>query len=105
MQPSVWKVIASIFWDHKGILFINYLERGLTVTLKYYEDVLKQLQVNIKEKRREALTSKVLLLHVNAPAHTSNVGRPAISECGFETIDHPPYSLDLAPSDYFFSLH
>ena len=25
----------------------------------------------------------------------------AIHECGFTLIDHPAYSLDLAPSDYF----
>ena len=25
----------------------------------------------------------------------------AMHDCGFELIDHPPYSPDLAPSDYF----
>ena len=25
----------------------------------------------------------------------------AVHYCGFELIDHPPYSPDLAPSDYF----
>ena len=24
-----------------------------------------------------------------------------VHDYGFELIDHPPYSLDLAPSDYF----
>ena len=24
-----------------------------------------------------------------------------VCDCGFELIDHPPYSPDLAPSDYF----
>ena len=24
-----------------------------------------------------------------------------VTACGFELVDHPPYSLDLAPSDYF----
>ena len=24
-----------------------------------------------------------------------------VHDCGFELIDHPPYSPDLAPSDYF----
>jgi len=36
----------------------------------------------------------------NAPAHTSAVAMAAIRECGFELLSQPPYSPDLAPSDY-----
>ena len=25
----------------------------------------------------------------------------AVHDCGFELVDHPPYSPDLAPFDYF----
>ena len=25
----------------------------------------------------------------------------AVRDCGFELVDHPPYSPDLAPFDYF----
>jgi histone-lysine N-methyltransferase SETMAR len=42
----------------------------------------------------------VLLQQDNAPAHTSRVALAAAAECGFEIIPHPPYSPDLAPSDY-----
>ena len=34
-----------------------------------------------------------------ALAHKSVVGMAAVR--GFELVDHPPYSLDLVPSDYF----
>jgi histone-lysine N-methyltransferase SETMAR len=27
----------------------------------------------------------------------------AIRQCGFQQLNHPPYSPDLAPSDYFLS--
>ena len=33
-------------------------------------------------------------------AHRSHVGQAAILESGFEEMHHPPYSPDLAPSDY-----
>jgi len=46
------------------------------------------------------LTQVPLLLHDNAPAHRSDVGQAVILECGFEEMRHPPYSPDLAPSDY-----
>ena len=37
----------------------------------------------------------------NAPAHKSVVAMAAVRDCSFELVDHPPYSPDLAPSDYF----
>ena len=45
--------------------------------------------------------SKVLLHQDNVPDHKSLVAISAVHDCGFELIDHPPYSPDLAPSDYF----
>ena len=37
----------------------------------------------------------------NAPAHTSQVAMTAATECGFEVLPHPPYSPDMAPSDFY----
>jgi histone-lysine N-methyltransferase SETMAR len=36
--PSARKVTASVFWDAKGILFIDYLEKGKTITMEYYSN-------------------------------------------------------------------
>ena len=37
----------------------------------------------------------------NAPAHTATLARRKISDLGFTLLPHPPYSPDLAPSDYW----
>jgi hypothetical protein len=34
--PSAGKVMASVFWDAEGNLFIDYLEKGKTITGEYY---------------------------------------------------------------------
>ena len=47
------------------------------------------------------VSAGVLLLHDNAPAHKSCISRAAIRKCGFVELNHPPYSPDLSPSDYF----
>ena len=47
------------------------------------------------------LSAGVLLLHDNAPVHMSVKSQAAIRQCGFQQLNHPPYSPDLAPSDYF----
>ncbi|GBP86712.1 Histone-lysine N-methyltransferase SETMAR [Eumeta japonica] len=36
-----------------------------------------------------------------ASVHTARVSRQALKDTGFSEIDHPPYSPDLAPSDYY----
>ncbi|GFS57264.1 transposase [Trichonephila clavipes] len=38
----------------------------------------------------------------NARPHTSAVTRQKLIELGWEDLMHPPYSQDLAPSDYEF---
>ena len=47
------------------------------------------------------LSARVLLHHENAPVHMSAKSQAAIQRCGFQQLNHPPYSPDLAPSDYF----
>jgi len=79
---------------------IDYLERGKTVTGVYYAELIRKLRSAIKEIRRGKLSHGVLLHQDNAPAHTSAVAMAAIRECGFELLSQPPYSPDLAPSDY-----
>uniref|UniRef100_A0A5S6Q7A8 Tc1-like transposase DDE domain-containing protein n=1 Tax=Trichuris muris TaxID=70415 RepID=A0A5S6Q7A8_TRIMR len=101
IEPRVGKVLATIFWDADGILLIDYMQHGATITGTYYANLLHQLRDAIKEKSRGKLSRKVLLLHDNAPAHRSKVSLAAIQECGFGQINHPPYSPYLAPSDYF----
>uniref|UniRef100_A0A3Q0S4N0 Uncharacterized protein n=1 Tax=Amphilophus citrinellus TaxID=61819 RepID=A0A3Q0S4N0_AMPCI len=85
---SAGKVMVSIFWDAKCIMFIDYLQKGHTVSGEYYANLLRQLR-------------KVLFHQDNAPAHKSVLAMDAVCDCGFELVDHPPYSPDLAPSDYF----
>jgi hypothetical protein len=41
--PSAGKVMASVFWDAEGILFIDYLENGKTITEEYYSNFLTRL--------------------------------------------------------------
>jgi len=63
-------------------------------------NTLKSLRDAIKEKRRGLLSRGVMLLHDNAPVHKAKKAQAAIAECGFQEMNHPPYSLDLAPCDY-----
>ena len=52
------------------------------------------------EKRRGKVTKGVLFLHDNAPAHQALATQKKLAYLGFQYLDHPPCSPDLAPSDY-----
>ena len=50
-QRSAKKVMASVFWDAKGILLIDYLQKGKTINSEYYCRLLDQLDEKIRVKR------------------------------------------------------
>ena len=39
-QPSASKVMATVFWDSKGIILIDYKPAGTSIT-EYYANVIK----------------------------------------------------------------
>ena len=39
-------------------------------------------------------------MHDTAPAHRALETQKKLAYLGFQCLDHPPYSPDLAPSDY-----
>ena len=43
-QISAGQVLASVFWDAHGILFIDYLEKGRTINCEYYMELLVRLK-------------------------------------------------------------
>jgi len=100
VQKSAGKVLASIFWYQDGILFIDYLPKGQTINAEYYSSLLVQLKDILKDKGRGKFTKGVLFLHNNAPAHRALASQKKLAYLGFLYLDHPPYSPDLAPSDY-----
>ena len=89
------------FGDNQdSILPIDYLPKGQTINAEYYSFLLVQLTDILKEKRRGKFTKGVLFLHDNAPAHRALATKKKLAYLCFQCLDHPPYSPDLAPSDY-----
>lgn len=90
---SAGKVMATIFWDSRGVIFVDYLKKGKVV--------IGPLTTPNCKKRPHLVKKKVLLHHDNAPAHTCAVATAKLVELGYEVVPHPAYSPDLAPSDFF----
>lgn len=99
-QHSAGKVMLSVFWDTEGILLEDYLEKGKTVNADYYCELLDKLRRAIENKRRGKLSRGVLLIHDNARPHVAAVTKNRLESFAWEIFSHPPYSPDLAPSDF-----
>lgn len=89
-------------WDQKGLVYYELLKPGETVNTVRYREQMINLNHALIEKRPEWARrhGKVILQHDNAPAHSAKVVKETISALGWELLPHPPYSPDLAPSDY-----
>ncbi len=102
-EKSTRKMMLSVFWDSEGVILQEYLPKGTTINSERYIQTLKNLKKRLKRIRRDR--SVYLLQHDNARPHTSNATIEAIQQLGFEVLPHPPYSPDLAPSDYYLFRH
>jgi len=83
------KVMATVCWDSEGIVLIDYLEHGRTITGTYYADLIRKCWAALKEKRQGKLWRGLLFHQDNAPAHSSSQALTAIRNAGFELLRHP----------------
>lgn len=99
---SVRKVMLICFWDVDGVLLKHFVQEGQTVNAEYYAHVLKtELGPALSQHRPHLRPGRVLIQHDNARPHTAHLTQAAVAELGWEVLAHPPYSPDLAPSDFF----
>ena len=59
-QPSAGKVLATVFWDAKGVIMLAFLPKRSTITGVYYANLLDQLRTAICKKRRGKPSKGVL---------------------------------------------
>jgi histone-lysine N-methyltransferase SETMAR len=95
------KVLLCVWWDIEGIIHFELLDMNETITANIYCQQLDRLKAAIKEKRPSLANRKGVILHQdNARPHTAIATRQKIKEFGWELLPHPPYSADIAASDY-----
>ena len=101
-SSSAKKVLYAIFFTSKGLAVQIPVNKGRSVTGRYYRDVILKKLKKYYEKRRP-LTGlvNVRLLHDNAPAHTSSLVTQYLKPERVTMLPIPPYSPDLAPCDFY----
>ena len=87
--------MMTIFRNKDGVLLTEYLPRGTTISGPCYASIIERLHSVIVEKRCGKVSHGVLLLHDNAL-----IGKCKIVQAVFIELNHPIYSLDIAPANY-----
>ena len=99
---STKKILYTIFFNHLGPVVQIPSETGKSITGTYYKNVvLKKVKKFYELKRPSTGLRGINLLHDNAPAHKSKVVVEYLEEEKVNVLDHPPYSPDLSPCDFF----
>ncbi len=100
------KSMYSIFFKTTGLVHIDCLESGETISGQYYiENCLKPIVKDINKQRPTSGTTNLKFLYDNARPHVQIAVKSYLNDAGFTLICHPPYSPDLAPSDFWLFDH
>jgi hypothetical protein len=83
------RMMTTVFCDRKGWPIVEFMQQGTTTK-----------SWAIRNKRSGMLTYGIVLLHDNARPHTAACTSSLLEHLNWELFDHPPYSPDLAPSDW-----
>ena len=96
------KVMLCIWWDQKDVLYYELLKPGETINGGRYRTQLIHFKRAIAEKRPEYATrhEAIIFHHDNARPHVAIPVKNYLENSGWEVLPHPPYSPDLASSDY-----
>ena len=96
------KVMLCIWWVQKGVLYYELLQSGETINGECYRTQLIHLKREIGKKRPEYVTrhQAIIFHHDNARPHVAIPVKNYLENSGWEVLPHPPYSPDLASSNY-----
>lgn len=89
----------TIFLDSQGIILAEFQDHGETLNTTSYCVTLKKMRQSICWKCPGLLSANVILLDNNGRLHTARTKEPE-KIFGLEHLKHPPYSPNLATSDF-----
>ena len=97
------KVLLSCWWSKRGMEYWELLPKGQTITSRYYVEQLRNLKKHLETTR--GIQPDIAFHHDNARPHSAKETAAELDSYGWLILPQPPYSPDLAPSDYWLFSH
>jgi [histone H3]-lysine36 N-dimethyltransferase SETMAR len=96
------KTMFCIFFKASGPVHISYVDKGKTIDNVYYlNNCVKPIINRINKDRKKSGTKNLKFHHDNARPHVHSRVISHLKANKFIIMRHPPYSPDLAPSDFW----
>jgi len=99
------KAMLTVFWSATGFHLIDVLPAGMQFNSAFACDTLRRLDAKLRENGHSRGLRGMMFHWDNARPHTSAMTCAELEMLGAIVLDHPPYSPDLAPSDFFLFGH
>lgn len=71
----------------------------------YYQEQVRKLREHLARVRYGMIKGGPRILIDNASIHTARETVALFKKLGLKLVEHPPYSPDLAPSDYYLFIN
>jgi hypothetical protein len=91
MSQAQAKTMLICFFDHKGIVHLEFLEQGRTVNQHCYLEILARLREAVHWRRPELWPDAWVLHHDSAPSHDTLALREILAKKSMMKLNHPPY--------------
>ncbi|GFV00359.1 histone-lysine N-methyltransferase SETMAR [Trichonephila clavipes] len=95
------KALLCVWWGIRGIVHFEVLKPGETVNSDLYCEQLDRLNQSLIENYPAIINRRgVVLQHDNVRPQCARKTPQKINGLGWEVLPHPPYSPDIAPTDF-----
>jgi len=101
MSHSKFKAMLIVFFDIQGIVMVEWVPSGQMVNQQCYIEFLTKLRGRVRRKRPELWRNGWILHQDNVPAHNALSVKQFLANKNITVLEHPPYSPDLAPCDFY----
>ncbi|GFN88345.1 histone-lysine N-methyltransferase SETMAR [Plakobranchus ocellatus] len=95
VQQSATKVMATMFWDSRGMILLDILPKGESVNADRYCETLERLRHAVRHERPGLLRSGVVLQQDNSTPHTAKRTKEWLERCRWDIILHPAHRMNL----------
>jgi len=92
-QQADRKLLFVVFFSTTGFKVTRFVPAGATLNAQYFQTLFKEISAGFPHP---------LWIHMdNATPHRAKSTQNTLSALFISTLTHPPYSPDLAPSDFW----
>jgi histone-lysine N-methyltransferase SETMAR len=92
----------SVFFNGTGQFLIDIVPEGVKIDTNYFADnIIDEMARLCYPQGRRRRERRVMLHFDNAPIPCTGMVRDRMAAAELERMEHPPYSPDLGPCDFF----